>query len=440
MLKSNVNTHRGGDVEGHTELLLIDETSGSNLLNVSRDEEIQGRSPQDQSTNEIEHREQGSRNDNNVTNNQYSRWYDDRNEQTNNRISGQPTGRECNSRLSDQPGGQESRRFVSYADDYRGREFPTLGSNRYHDRLTLKEARGLISTFEGKSQADLREFISSCDYAFDNIDQGSKGSLLEAVLGVKIKGKALQAIQYKDIDSYEELRTLLRKLYGEKKSLFSLQNEFNLLRQKVGETVQSFGNRVENTLMELIEATLREERGETGKRVLQQFLRKQALEIFKEGLHEELRIIVKARNADQLEIAIREAMEEERLKESHKQLRSNNSNSYKGRSSGRERDRRKWCRICKKEGHEDRDCRYRNRFSQDNRENRNQETARPKCYICNLYGHYARDCRKRYNRDQENRNSNSNSRKEDANKNVRNINEDLNTQAPDQGPAKVREA
>lgn len=431
--KKNVNTKRGGFVPEPEE----GQSSGSQDHNTTTD-----------TINTIN----TNNNTNNDTNNETApNANNNGNEEETNRLYGDGTARDH--RLLDQPSGELEGFRLSVDPGGQGPGRPStstmLGGTNMRDgelsyqrcdkeRLTFKAALALIPSFDGRSRGDLQDFMNTCKVAFKQVDVRSKGDLLEAVLLVKLKGKASQSVRYKDINSYSELEAELKQLYGEKKSLFSLQNEFSALKQRVGETVQSFGNRVENTLVDLVEATLREEKEEIGKRVLQQFLRKQALEIFKEGLNDDVRMIVKARNPSQLEEAISQALEEERLKETSRQRQSINKPRY----YSDERNKRKICRYCKKSNHEERNCRYRPSTSSA-RENRyNADTQhrtydKPKCYICNLTGHYARDCRKRYR--EPDRDSHKADKREETGRNVRMVNNDLNEQAPEDSPTTVRD-
>lgn len=429
MSVKNVNVRRGGslpEIEGDT--TVVDPSTLTSILTLTdtgtlKEQHREGEETTSNAGDDLEINVENTNEDNRQDRSDRDR------EERDHRLLDQPL-----ERLSVHPSGQDpwrpSTSGINRGINERDRELSYYRCDP--ERLTLKEARNLIPPFEGKSQGDLREFISACDYAFQHVDLRLKGNLLEAVLGVKLKGKALQATQYKEIGTYEQLKETLKKLYGERRSLFSLQNEFNQLRQRIGESVQSFGNRVENTLMELIEATVREERSEVSRRTLQSFLRKQALELFREGLKEEIRIIVKARNIDTLEVAIREAMEEERIRDQHRPSKAYVRTPEKDRYYSRPRERKR-CRHCGKDNHEEKDCRYKNRDVRKPGTGNQEATSRLRCYICNLPGHYARDCRKRYREpDKETH------KKDESSKNVRVIEDDLNDQAPECGPATVQ--
>jgi len=78
--------------------------------------------------------------------------------------------------------------------------------------------------------------------------------MLEAILCIKFKGKAMVNFHTRDVRSYEQLKHELETEYLSKRSTAHPQLEFNLLKQKAGENAQNFGSHVDVLVMELFES------------------------------------------------------------------------------------------------------------------------------------------------------------------------------------------
>jgi len=72
--------------------------------------------------------------------------------------------------------------------------------------VTLKEARTMIPEFDGSSRHKLREFLNACTYAVQNINPADEESLVQAILCTKLKGKASQDFETREVQTYDELK------------------------------------------------------------------------------------------------------------------------------------------------------------------------------------------------------------------------------------------
>jgi len=79
--------------------------------------------------------------------------------------------------------------------------------------LSLKEARTMIPEFDGTSHHKLQEFLSASTYAINNIDPANEESLIQAILCTKLKGKAWQDFETREIQTFEELKQQLEACY-----------------------------------------------------------------------------------------------------------------------------------------------------------------------------------------------------------------------------------
>jgi len=117
--------------------------------------------------------------------------------------------------------------------------------------LSLKEARTMIPKFDGTSRHKLQEFLNACTYAVQNINPADEESLIQANLYTKLKGKAMQDFETREVQTYDELKQQLETCYQAKKSTTHLQIEFNSLKQKPNETAHAFGQCVDLLAMNI---------------------------------------------------------------------------------------------------------------------------------------------------------------------------------------------
>jgi hypothetical protein len=73
------------------------------------------------------------------------------------------------------------------------------------DKLGFEGALKLVPSFQGGTESDLASFEAKCEFIFKNIPDNLKPSILEAILA-QLKGNAYEAIRYKEITTWEELK------------------------------------------------------------------------------------------------------------------------------------------------------------------------------------------------------------------------------------------
>lgn len=88
----------------------------------------------------------------------------------------------------------------------------------------------------------------------------------------------MQDFKTRDIQTFEELKQRLKMCYpASKESTAHLQAKFNSLNQKIDESAQMFGRRVDKLAMTLYESTEDENYSAAEKRVIFQTIQKQVL-------------------------------------------------------------------------------------------------------------------------------------------------------------------
>ncbi|KAL6419610.1 hypothetical protein ACFW04_013698 [Cataglyphis niger] len=188
----------------------------------------------------------------------------------------------------------------------------------------------MIPEFDGTSRHKLQEFLNA------------------SILYTKLKGKAMQDFETRDIQTFKELKHQLETCYQTKQSTTHLQIEFNLLKQKLNETAHAFGQRVDLLAMKLYDSMIEgEEQPAHSKRTIHETIKKQVLINFQIGLRDKLKVLVRA----------------QRYTTSTPQCFKCGKNSYYGRDcrsrhglpkpkkSSRINTLNKYCKYCKKSGH-----------------------------------------------------------------------------------------
>ncbi|KAL6416510.1 hypothetical protein ACFW04_011757 [Cataglyphis niger] len=132
------------------------------------------------------------------------------------------------------------------------------------------------------------QFLSATMYAMEHIDPLDKVTLLGAVLCTKLKGRVMLHFQMRKIRDVTPLK--LEVYYASKKSTTYLQIEFNTLKQKTGESAQTYGLRTDKLAVELYESMI-EGRHHTvdNKRAIIEIIQQQALENFQIRLEDNIK-------------------------------------------------------------------------------------------------------------------------------------------------------
>lgn len=167
----------------------------------------------------------------------------------------------------------------------------------------------------GTSQARVREFINANSYVMKNINPLNKYTLLEAILCIKLKGKAMLDFQTRNINNFEQLKNAFKKEYLSKRSTSHLQIKFKSLKQRHGENAQDFGQRVDTLTMELYKAMLKEGTHESEyQKAILKMIKLQALNNYQHGLYEEIKLIIRSQKYSTLQETMARANAEEKAK------------------------------------------------------------------------------------------------------------------------------
>lgn len=210
----------------------------------------------------------------------------------------------------------------------------------------------LVPEFHGELNEKLDSFLNACEIVVEVTPVANVDIMLRIIL-LKIKGHANEIVKFEQINSWVELKRLLKNTYDKPKNLAYLQMELCSAKQQNKESLIEYANRIRHLVQAISEESTQ------GNGNIRNNIREQALIVFLEGISDEIKTMVKSKNPTSLEQAIRIAiMEDKNITRSAVKSHNNNYN-FCGNNS-------------KKEG--------------------TQTFNKGNCHVCGKYGHYARDC------------------------------------------------
>lgn len=270
--------------------------------------------------------------------------------------------------------------------------------NMAEGKLSLETLIKLIPKFEGKKGGDnIYQFFNSCDFAMKNVDPSLRDVLVQAIQ-TKLGGKAFDVTQNRIITDWEGLKTLLESTFCAQRTPGYLQLELNSTRQKSGEPVQDYATRVENLLRELCNVSVSGKSTEAAT-AIRNYIKEVTLTTYVEGLEQNLKQTIKARQHTTLEDAINDSLEEEKL------LKSNlDSQRLLKDKQGRNTVPRYYCSICRRTNHNTAQCRFANSNAspRDTGQKNYTQSIAPStsirtisCSYCKHRGHSIEECFKK---------------------------------------------
>lgn len=248
----------------------------------------------------------------------------------------------------------------------------------------------LIPKFNSESR-ELYSFLTGCEDALGLAAEDQKGYIFKYIK-VQITGNARKILENKIVENWSELKTHLLSLYKES------NNTLGLYRALINAKQNKYTVRQYEQYMETLSRKLGSDAKDSTQTPEQlQFIHdyienKVILNIFINGLNPELCSYVNNCHPKTLSEAANFAQHEEaRLLNLKKYNRSDFSNrNLMSINTGQVK-----CNICKRVGHTDSQCYFRNKNEKKNRVNHNNNEEKDNvitCFKCKKTGHIAKNC------------------------------------------------
>ncbi|KAL4083123.1 hypothetical protein QTP88_028453 [Uroleucon formosanum] len=121
--------------------------------------------------------------------------------------------------------------------------------------VSIEAAMRVVPNFDGTSPDQADHFLRACDFAVRIVDPEQIDILVQGLI-IKLSGRALRSIRYKEITTYQEFRKNIVEISGTKKLLPQLHMKLLTCRKSPDEGVQEYYNKMEQLLHDLINATM----------------------------------------------------------------------------------------------------------------------------------------------------------------------------------------
>ncbi|KAL4083204.1 hypothetical protein QTP88_028534 [Uroleucon formosanum] len=228
------------------------------------------------------------------------------------------------------------------------------------ETIGLEAALKLLpSSFSGDKQEELEIFLEKGEFALACVHDHVQARLLQGIQ-VRLTGKARQAVEFKEIRHWTELKEALKSALEPQRTTTYLFSELYSTRQKTGEDVAQ---------------------------ALGESIKRQSIQVFVEGLGP-LKDFIKARNPLTLDKAIQAAREEERVRNSQEATK-------KLYGASNQPTKKPTCFHCSKVGHMAKDCRSKPATTNSKPSSTTASIRSIECNYCKKPGHLLKDCRKR---------------------------------------------
>ena len=150
-------------------------------------------------------------------------------------------------------------------------------------------------------------FFRACNFGFKLIDPADSDKLVQGLI-IKLTGKALRAVRFKENTTYSDFEKTLNELAWRKWILAHIQIKLAACRKLRKEDLQAYLERIEKLFHDIVDAALKKMEYSNTEDVLK-LLQTQVLTAFVDGLPDTYKIIFKSRNLKDLKEVLSLALE-----------------------------------------------------------------------------------------------------------------------------------
>lgn len=235
----------------------------------------------------------------------------------------------------------------------------------------LSEIFSLIPEFDG-DQIFLNTFLNACSHAFRMCIEDQK-ILLTLHIKNKLRGKAAQLINSRDVQTWPEIKQLLTVHFGDSRDLTSLIQDLQKFHQLPNENPLTFVSRLQTHNAKMHACVQQQNLSAEQKEAQEQLIETMTLNTLLTGLEPRLGQIIRAGNPPDILIASMRIRRELQLSyfEKQKFQKPVTQNLMQNKNQ-------KICSFCKKKGHVINECRLRqNQLPQNYSQIQNQKNFLP---------------------------------------------------------------
>lgn len=234
----------------------------------------------------------------------------------------------------------------------------------------LRELFMLIPEYDG-DQILLNAFINSCDIAF-SIAVDQQEFLLTVHIKNKLKGKASQLINCRNVETWRDIKQLLIVHFGDSRDLNSLIHDLQTLKQGPKESALSFINRIQSHNAKLHSSVNQQNFTAEQKQSQCTLLDSMCLDALLTGLDQKIGSIVRASNPKDLVDAAIRIKRELQLSYFETQKSPYQNRYNKPKFEPKQNTQKLSCNYCKKPGHSIDQC-YKRNYNNQNKQNSNYQ-------------------------------------------------------------------
>lgn len=162
----------------------------------------------------------------------------------------------------------------------------------------LSELFCLIPEYDG-DKILLNSFLTSCETALDIANDNQKGLVLVNIKN-KLRGRASQIINSRNLNTFNEIQVLLQTHFGDSRDLNSLINDLHRMRQLPNDTPLTFANKI-STFSSKLHASINSQNIlEAQKQSQRDMIDNMCLDTLLTGLNHKIAPIIRASNPNNL--------------------------------------------------------------------------------------------------------------------------------------------
>lgn len=236
--------------------------------------------------------------------------------------------------------------------------------------ITLDTALKLIPIYGDDKNLDLQAYIDGVNFVLSNVKSTEQDNYLR-IAKIRLRGEIGAAVRRSEIDTWGDLKTFLRDRSDKQQSDSLLEDQLISMKQKPGESMRHFADRIEKIGHKLIIALCK---SGIDSKMAELSTERRMHKSFTKGVVEPYRNILLNRKTNSFNDAVKDSLslelqiEEDRLLDKRKSVNPDK------------------CYKCGKIGHRAAHCRT-------NRDVKTINNNPIRCYNCGNLGHIAKHCR-----------------------------------------------